>query len=91
MNHMLGVMSVIVFVILCTSGFGYAVQTGVTEGNFPFFQIGCIFLGGLIISSIKARYRGFYTSEAIGCVALYTILISLFTEPVINTIKALVS
>ena len=59
-------------------------------GAFPYFQLGCLIVGGLIIISLKNKYEKLYTSETVGAFALYTVLIALFTNPVIDTIKNMV-
>ncbi len=79
-----------VFVVLTTAAFGYAEYTAAGAANFPFFQLGAVIIGGLIIVRLKQRYDKIYLGEAVGSFALYTILVSLFTAPVINMIKDLV-
>jgi len=83
---------VAVFVVLVTASFSYAeyVATG-GSGNFPYFHLGCLIIGGLIITSLKHKYSKIYLSEAIGSFALYTILVALFTSPVVDALKAMVS
>ena len=78
-------------VVLLTATFSFAeyAATGVT--NFPFFQLGCLAVGGLILVSLKRKYEKMYIGEAVGIFALYTILMALFTNPVIDTVKTLVS
>jgi FtsH-binding integral membrane protein len=78
-------------VVLLTATFGFAefAATGVT--NFPYFQLGCLILGGLIMVSLKRKYEKMYVGEIVGVFALYTILMALFTNPVIETVKAIVS
>jgi FtsH-binding integral membrane protein len=78
-------------VVLLTATFSFAeyATTGVT--NFPFFQLGCLIIGGLIMVSLKRKYDKMYVSEVVGIFALYTILIALFTSPVIEAVKTIVS
>ena len=78
-------------VVLLTASFSFAeyATTGVT--NFPFFQLGCLIIGGLIMVSLKRKYEKMYIGEVVGIFALYTILMALFTNPVIETVKAIVS
>jgi hypothetical protein len=45
----------------------------------------------MTIISLKQKYQKIYTGELMGVFAMYTILIALFTAPVFNTIKTLVS
>jgi len=79
------------FVVLATASFGYAEYIATNAGNFPYFQLGCLLLGGLIITSLKHKYSKIYLSEAVGSFALYAILVALFTAPVIDALKTLVS
>jgi hypothetical protein len=41
--------------------------------------------------SLKRKYDKLYLSEAIGSFALYTILVALFTAPVVDALKTLIS
>ena len=79
------------FVVLITAGFAFAANAASGAGNFPYFHLGCLAIGGLTIVSLKYRYQGIYLSEAIGSFALYAVLVALFTAPAIETVKALVS
>jgi len=78
-------------VILLTATFSFAEYTAAGVTNFPFFQLGCLILGGLIMVSLKRKYDKMYVSEVVGIFALYTILMTLFTSPVIETVKTFVS
>lgn len=80
-----------IFVVLVTATFSFAEYTATGASNFPYFQLGCLIVGGLIIISLKHKYQRMYTGEVVGAFALYTILIALFTAPVIDAVKALVS
>ena len=79
------------FVVLLTATFGFAeyAVTGVSE--FPYFQLGCLIVGGMTIISLKHKYQKMYTGELMGVFTLYTMLVALFTAPVFNAIKTLVS
>ncbi|MEA1935877.1 MAG: hypothetical protein U9M96_03530, partial [Thermodesulfobacteriota bacterium] len=79
------------FVVLTTATFGYAEYAATGASNFPYFHLGCLIVGGLIIISLKHKYEKMYLSEAIGSFALYTVLIVLFTSPVIDSIRTIVS
>ena len=79
------------FVLLVTSTFSYAEFTASGSGDFPYFHLGCLIVGGLIIISLKHKYSRLYLSEAVGSFALYTALIALFTAPVIDALKSFVS
>jgi len=52
-------------VILMTATFSFAeyAATGVT--NFPFFQLGCLIIGGLIMVSLKRKYDKMYVGEVV--------------------------
>ena len=78
-------------VVLLTATFSFAeyAATGVT--NFPFFQLGCLIVGGLIMVSLKRKYEKMCVGEVVGVFALYTILMALFTSPVIDAVKTIVS
>ena len=91
MKKTLKTLGLAIFVVLGTATFGlaeYAIS-GVSE--FPYFQLGCLIVGGMTIISLKHKYSRFYTGELIGVFAMYTILIALFTAPVFSAIKTLVS
>jgi FtsH-binding integral membrane protein len=78
------------FVILATASFSYAEYAAAGGVGFPYFQLGCLIVGGLIILSLKNRYPRLYLSEAIGSFALYTVLVALFTSPVVDALKTMV-
>jgi hypothetical protein len=78
------------FVVLATASFSYAEFAAAGGGDFPYFHLGCLIVGGLIIVSLKHRYQRLYLSEAIGSFALYTVLVALFTSPVVDALKALI-
>lgn len=79
------------FVVLVTSSFSYAEFTVTGNENFPFFHLGCLIVGGLIIVSLKRKYNKLYMSEAIGSFALYTLMVSIFTSPVVDALKNLIN
>ena len=78
-------------VVLLTATFSFAEYTAAGVTNFPFFQLGCLIVGGLIMVSVKRKYEKMYVSEVIGVFALYALLMTLFTSPVIETVKTFVS
>jgi hypothetical protein len=82
---------VAVFVILITGSFAFAANAISGAGSFPYFNLGCLVLGGLTIISLKYRYQKMYLSEAIGSFALYAVLIGLFTVPVIESVRNILS
>lgn len=82
---------VAMFVVLITAGFAFAANATAGAGNFPFFHLGCLAIGGLTIVSLKHRYHGIYMSEAVGAFAMYAVLVALFTAPAIDAVKHMVS
>jgi FtsH-binding integral membrane protein len=91
MKKTLATMAVAATVVLLTAGFSFAEYAIAGVANFPYFQLGCLIVGGLIIISLKSKYEKMYTSETVAAFALYTVLIALFTNPVIDVIKNMVS
>ena len=78
-------------VVLITAGFSFAEYTAAGADNFPYFHLGCLIIGGLIMMSVKHKYSRIYNSEAIGAFALYTVYVALFTSPVMEAIKNWIS
>ena len=78
-------------VVLLTATFSFAEYTAAGVSNFPFFQLGCLIVGGLVMVSLKRKYEKMYVGEVVGVFALYTILMALFTSPVIDAVKTIVS
>ena len=91
MKKTLGTMMVTAAIVLLTATFSFAQYTAAAEGNFPYFQLGCLIIGGLILVSLKRKYEKLYTAEVVGAFALYTVLMALFTNPVIEVVKTIVS
>jgi FtsH-binding integral membrane protein len=91
MKKTLGTMIVAAVVVLLTATFSFAEFAASGASNFPYFQLGALIVGGMIIISLKYKYSQMYTSETVGAFALYTVLIALFTSPVIDAVKVLVS
>jgi hypothetical protein len=75
------------FVILMTAGFSFAEYAMGGGETFPYFQLGCLIIGGLIMISLKHKFQKIYATEVAGAFALYTLYIALFTAPVIEAIK----
>ena len=91
MKKTLGTMMAAAAVVLLTATFSFAEYSAAGVSNFPFFQLGCLIVGGLIMVSLKRKYEKMYVSEVVGVFALYTLLMTLFTSPVIETVKTFVS
>ncbi len=91
MKKTLGTILVAAAVVMLTGTFAFAQYAAATAGAFPYFQFGCLVVGGLIVVSLKRKYEQMYTAEAVGVFALYTVLMALFTNPVIETVKTIVS
>ena len=91
MKKTLGTMMVAATVILLTATFSFAEFAAAGTTNFPYFQLGCLIIGGLIMVSLKRKYDKMYVGEVVTIFALYTILMALFTNPVIETVKIIVS
>lgn len=91
MKKTLGTAIVTAAVILLTATFSFAEYTATGATNFPFFQLGCLIVGGLILVSLKRKYDKMYVGEVVTIFALYTLLMALFTNPVIETVKNIVS
>ncbi len=90
MKKTLGTMVAAMVVVLCTGSFALAEYAAAGVGNFPYFQLGCLIIGGMVIISLKHRFEKIYTSEVVGVFALYTVLTAISTNPVIEGIKNLV-
>ncbi|MGZ3594496.1 MAG: hypothetical protein ACXU9G_07445 [Syntrophales bacterium] len=91
MKKTLKTLALAIFVVLGTATFGFAEYAVSGASEFPYFQLGCLIVGGMTIISLKQKYPRFYAGELMGVFAMYTILIALFTAPVINIVKNLVS
>lgn len=91
MKRTIQTMIVSVFVVLITASFAFAANAITGDGGFPYFNLGCLIMGGLTIVSLKYRYPKMYLSEAIGSFALYAVLVALFTAPVIESVKNMIS
>jgi len=91
MKKTIGTMVTAVAVVLLTATFGFAEYAAAGTANFPYFQFGCLIVGGLILVSLKRKYDKMYTAEVVGAFALYTLLMALFTNPVIDAVKNMVS
>ncbi len=90
MKKTLGTAMVAATVVLLTATFSFAEYAAAGVGNFPYFQLGCLIVGGMTIVSLKHKFEKMYTNEAVGAFALYTVMVALFTNPVIEAIKGIV-
>jgi len=91
MKKTLGSIAAAAAIILLTATFGFAEYAAAGTAGFPYFQLGCLIVGGLILVSLKRKYDKMYTAEVVGVFALYTILMALFTNPVIDAVKNIVT
>ena len=91
MKKTIGTTIVAAMVVLFTATFSFAEFAAAGAGNFPYFQLGALVIGGMVIISLKHKFSRMYANEAVGAFALYTVLIALFTNPVIDAVKMLVS
>jgi hypothetical protein len=90
MKKALSTLGIAVFVVLMTGTFAIAEYSATGASNFPYFHLGALIVGGLIIISLRRKYDKLYMSEAMGAFALYTVMIALFTSPVVELIKSVV-
>ncbi len=91
MKKTLSLIGLAAFVVLTTATFALAEYQLAGPGSFPYFQLGCLIVGGLTIVSLKQRYQKLYVGEAAGAFALYAVLVALCTAPVAEAVKTLVS
>ncbi len=91
MKKILETLALSVFVVPVTATFGVAEYAATTVRDFPYFQFGCLIVGGMTIISLRHKYQKMYTRELVAVFCLYTMLIALFTVPVITAIKTVVS
>jgi hypothetical protein len=76
--------------VLITATFSFAEYTAAGAENFPYFHLGALIVGGMIIVSLKQKYQKLYMSEAMGSFAMYAVLVALFTSPVAQVVKNLI-
>jgi len=91
MKKTLGTTMVAAAVVLLTATFGFAEYAAAGTTEFPYFQLGMLILGGLMLVTVKRKYDKMYTTEAVGVFVLYTVLMALFTNPVIDLVKTIVT
>ena len=91
MKKTLGTIMAAAAISLLTATFSFAEYAAAGTTNFPYFQLGCLIVGGLIMVSLKRKYEKMYVGEVVGVFALYAILMALFTSPVIEAVKTMVS
>ena len=90
MKKTLSMIGLVAFMVLSTATFCLAEFAAGGAENFPYFHLGALIVGGLTIFSLKQRYGKIYLSEAIGSFAMYTLLVALFTAPVVDVVRNLI-
>ena len=90
MKKTLRTIAVAAAIVIFTATFGFAEYAATGAANFPYFQLGCLIVGGLILMTLKRKYEKMYVGEMVGAFALYTLLMALFTNPVIDAVKTMV-
>lgn len=90
MKRTLATVALAGFVTLLTATFGFAEYAAAGSAGFPYFHLGALIIGGLIIVSLRTKYQKLYMTEAMGAFALYTVMISLFTSPVVEVVRSLI-
>ena len=91
MGKILSTIAVTTFVVMSTAAFGYVQYTSVGLSQYPYFHLGSLIIGGLVVISLKNKFSRLYVTQAVGAYALYTVIISLFTTPVIDVVTWLMS
>ncbi len=91
MKKTLGTIITAAAIVLVTATFGFAEYAAAGAAGLPSFQLGCLIVGGLILVSLKRKYDKMYTAEVVGAFALYAVLMALFTNPVIDVMKSIMS
>jgi len=86
MEKILSTIAVTTFVVMSTATFGYVQYTSVGLSQYPYFHLGSLIIGGLVVISLKNKFSRLYVTEALGVFALYTVMIYLFTMPVIDVV-----
>ncbi len=59
--------------------------------NFPLIHLIALIIGGIILLIIKRKYQKLRIIEMIGIFILYFILVAIFTDPVINIARKIIS
>jgi len=90
MKKTLRTIAVAAAVVIFTATFGFAEYAATGAADFPYFQLGCLIVGGLILMTLKRKYEKMYVVEMVGAFAIYTLLMALFTNPVIDAVKTMV-
>ena len=90
MKKTLSTLMLTAVVVLITATFSFAEYTAAGAENFPYFHLGCLIVGGMIIVSLKQKYQKIYFGEAVGSFAMYAVLVALFTSPVAQVVKNLI-
>jgi len=57
MKKTLGTLTVAIAMVLLTATFGFAEYVVAGTANFPYSQLGCLILGGLVLMALKRKYQ----------------------------------
>ena len=90
MKKSLTMLALTTLIVLITATFSFAEYTAAGAGNFPYFHLGALIVGGMTIVSLKQKYEKLYLSEAVGSFAMYAVMVALFTNPVAQVVKNLI-
>jgi hypothetical protein len=89
MKKSITMLALTTLIVLITATFSFAEYAAAGAGNFPYFHLGALIVGGMTIVSLKQKYEKLYLSEAVGSFAMYAVMVALFTSPVAEMIKNL--
>jgi uncharacterized membrane protein YhdT len=70
MKKTLKTLALALFVVLGTVTFSFAEYAVIGVSKFPYFQLGCLIIGGITIISLKHKYPRLYAGELMGVFTL---------------------
>lgn len=77
--------------VLLTATSGFTEYTAAGAAEFPYFHLGMLVFGSLLMVQLKCKYHKMHISEAVDAFALYAVLMTLLTNPVIDLLKTIVT